>query len=80
MPGVVELAEQVFEMPVRLGVPGGVGGLTANIADPRFATGVGLVLHAVQAENGDGMYSERRLNGDRRSTFDLRRWFGDLFY
>ena len=41
LPGVVELAEQVFEMPVRLGVPGGIGGLAANVADPRFATGLG---------------------------------------
>ncbi len=49
MPGIVELAEQVFEMPVRLGVPQGLGGLSANVADPRFATGVGLVLHAAQA-------------------------------
>src|SRR5262245_12233801 len=81
MPGVVELAEQVFEMPVRLGVPQGVGGLSANVADPRFATGVGLVLHAAQAENGDPMVRERRgnghVNGHRR--FDLRRWFSDLF-
>jgi len=50
MPGVVELAEQVFEMPVRLGVPQGVGGLSANVADPRFSTGVGLVLHAAKPE------------------------------
>src|SRR5438067_2117931 len=46
MPGLTELAERVFEMPVRLGVPQGLGGLAANIADPRFSTGVGLVLHA----------------------------------
>src|SRR5207244_1483354 len=51
MSGVVELAEQVFEMPVRLGVPGGIGGLAANVADPRFATGVGLVLHAAHQES-----------------------------
>src|SRR5205085_3365376 len=49
MPGMVELAEMVFEMPVRLGVPQGLGGLSANVADPRFSTGVGLVLHAAQA-------------------------------
>src|SRR6059036_3031002 len=53
MPGIVDLAEQVFEMPVRHGVPQGLGGLSANVADPRFATGVGLVLHAAQAESGE---------------------------
>src|SRR5438876_4006587 len=46
MPGMVELAEQVLEMPVRLGQPQGLGGLSANVEDPRFSTGVGLVLHA----------------------------------
>jgi cell division protein FtsA len=80
MPGVVELAEQVFEMPVRLGVPGGIGGLTANVADPRFATGVGLVLHAAQGETGEGIPTQKRANGDRRNPLDPRRWFEDLFY
>jgi cell division protein FtsA len=78
MPGVVELAEQVFEMPVRLGVPQGLGGLSANVADPRFATGVGLVLHAARADH-DGGSRERRGHGDRGRGFDLRRWFNDLF-
>src|SRR5881396_2542869 len=53
MPGVVELSEQVFEMPVRLGLPQGLGGLSANVADPRYATGVGLVLHAAQGEGSE---------------------------
>ncbi|HEY2955801.1 MAG TPA: cell division protein FtsA [Candidatus Eisenbacteria bacterium] len=79
MPGVVELAEQVFEMPVRLGLPRGLGGLSANVADPRFATGVGLVLHAAQAENGELGSRERRGHGDRPRGFDLRRWFSNLF-
>jgi len=78
MPGIVDLAEQVFEMPVRLGVPEGLGGLSANVADPRFATGVGLVLHAAQSD-GDGAARERRGFEPRRPGFDFRRWFSDLF-
>ena len=66
-------------MPVRLGVPHGLGGLSANVADPRFATGVGLVLHAAQAESGDGVGRERRAHLERGRGFDLRRWFSDLF-
>ena len=50
LPGAVELAEQVFEMPVRIGLPRGMAGLSANLADPRYATGIGLVLHAAHAE------------------------------
>jgi cell division protein FtsA len=79
MPGVVELAEQVFEMPVRLGVPEGLGGLAANVADPRYSTGVGLVLHAAMSEAGESTFRERREFTDRRTGFDLRRWFTELF-
>jgi cell division protein FtsA len=75
MPGMVELAEQVFEMPVRLGVPHGLGGLADNVADPRYATGVGLVLHAAL---GDAADSPRSRPVERR-RFDLRRWFTGLF-
>jgi cell division protein FtsA len=79
MPGAVELAEQVFEMPVRLGSPQGLGGLSANVADPRFSTGVGLVMHAANAEsNPSGTYAEAS-SRPRESRFDLRRWFGNLF-
>ena len=82
MPGVAELAEQVFQMPVKLGAPQGLGGLSANVADPRFSTGVGLVMHAWQTENGEDTTHRARSNGapeHRRNGFDLRRWFSDLF-
>ncbi|MBL4606813.1 MAG: cell division protein FtsA, partial [Pseudomonadales bacterium] len=45
MEGVVELAEEVFHMPVRLGEPKGILGLTDAILDPIYATGVGLLLY-----------------------------------
>jgi cell division protein FtsA len=80
MPGIVELAEQVFEMPVRLGAPDGLGGLGANVADPRYSTGVGLVLHGAQEENGvEVPHAQKKING-ARSPFDLTRWFSELFY
>jgi cell division protein FtsA len=41
--GVNELAEQVFDLPVRIGRPSGLEGLSEVVADPRFATGVGLL-------------------------------------
>lgn len=79
MPGVVELAEQVFEMPVRLGVPQGVGGLSANVADPRYATGVGLVLQAAQSEGGQGTLVEVGAGRAPSSRFDFKQWFSRLF-
>ena len=78
LPGAAELAEQVFEMPVRLGAPRGLGGLSANVCDPRYATGVGLVLHAAKSEEGPVDFVEVGAS-KTRSRFDLRNWFADLF-
>ena len=44
MEGVVELAEEIFHMPVRLGVPHSVSGLVDVVRNPIHATGVGLLL------------------------------------
>ncbi|MDA8361216.1 MAG: cell division protein FtsA [Gammaproteobacteria bacterium] len=44
MEGMVDLAEEVFHTPVRLGAPQYVGGLSGVVHNPIFATGVGLVL------------------------------------
>lgn len=44
--GMVEIAEQIFDMPVRRGEPQGVGGLADHISSPAFATAVGLLVHA----------------------------------
>jgi cell division protein FtsA len=78
LPGIAELAEQVFEMPVRLGSPRGVGGLAENVADPRFSTGVGLVLHAARQDNGNGNYTDTA-NARPRQRFDLWNWFTSRF-
>lgn len=45
MEGVVELAESIFELPVRLGVPRGIAGLVDVVKNPIYATGVGLLLY-----------------------------------
>jgi cell division protein FtsA len=48
--GIVELAEEVFQKPVQLGVPQGVGGLSDVVANPAYSTAVGLVLFANRYE------------------------------
>ncbi len=45
---VVDMAEQIFDMPVRIGFPEGVGGRVADIESPRCTTGVGLVLYGAE--------------------------------
>lgn len=52
MEGMVDLAEEVFHMPVRLGVPQYVGGLKGVVQNPIFATGVGLVLYGARCREG----------------------------
>jgi cell division protein FtsA len=44
--GLPEVAERIFDMPIRCGTPSGVGGPVDVVASPSYATGVGLVLHA----------------------------------
>jgi cell division protein FtsA len=44
--GMPEIAEQIFDLPIRRGCPSGVGGLADHVNSPTFATGVGLVLYA----------------------------------
>jgi cell division protein FtsA len=46
--GMPEIAEQIFDLPIRRGYPAGVGGLADHVNSPTFATGVGLVLYAHQ--------------------------------
>jgi cell division protein FtsA len=53
-----ELAEQIFDMPVRVGYPRQVRGLADKVRDPIYATGVGLILH--------GTKERRSHNGARR--------------
>lgn len=49
MEGVVELAEDIFKMPVRLGVPRHIVGLVDVVRNPIYATGVGLLLYGCQS-------------------------------
>jgi cell division protein FtsA len=44
--GMSEIAEQIFDLPVRRGVPTGVGGLADHVGNPSYATAVGLVRYA----------------------------------
>jgi cell division protein FtsA len=44
--GLTDIAEQIFDMPVRRGAPAGLGGLADHVGNPSFATAVGLLLRA----------------------------------
>ncbi|HUX90940.1 MAG TPA: cell division protein FtsA [Gallionellaceae bacterium] len=50
MQGMVELGEEIFHMPVRLGLPRYVGGLIDVVKTPRFATAIGLLQYGVEQQ------------------------------
>jgi cell division protein FtsA len=57
IPGIVELAQQIFAAPVRIGVPAeGLSGLADSVRRPRFAVAAGLALWGADrfAETGRG--------------------------
>ncbi len=78
MRGMIELGEEIFHMPVRMGMPRYVGGLSEVVSNPRYATGVGLILMGKQQ-------LERHLTGQMESSsvgriFDkMKSWFQGNF-
>ena len=52
MEGAIDLAEEVFHMPVRIGTPQYVAGLVDVVRNPIYATGVGLLLFGNQLAGG----------------------------
>ncbi|AWP22514.1 cell division protein FtsA [Acidiferrobacter sp. SPIII_3] len=82
MEGMVELAEEVFHTPVRLGVPQYVGGLSGVVHNPIFATGVGLVLYGHKHTVGPTMTPVVGRQASGRFTEILNRmksWFQGNF-
>lgn len=50
MEGIVEMAEEIFQMPVRLGIPQHITGLVDVLANPIYSTGIGLLLYGRQQQ------------------------------
>jgi len=76
MEGVIELAEEIFHMPVSLGSPKHVTGLKDIVRNPIYATGVGLLLYGKQREE------EARGRGRNRSSGVVKRlksWVSENF-
>jgi len=61
--GLEEIAEEIFDLPVRRGDPSGVGGLVDRVSTPDYATAVGLILY------GYNQWKERGMSKDRKKGF-----------
>jgi cell division protein FtsA len=78
LPGMPELAEQVFNLPVRRGTPTGIGGLTDVVNSPIYATGVGLVKYGsrhIKTQN----FRIGEANVFERVVRRMKDWFGEFF-
>jgi cell division protein FtsA len=78
MEGVVELAEEVFHLPVRLGMPQHVGGLAEVVRNPIHATGVGLLLFGNE-EVTSGQSDLKMTDGFKGILARMKSWFQGNF-
>jgi cell division protein FtsA len=79
MEGVVELAEEIFHMPVRVGSPQGVQGLTDIVRNPIYATGVGLLQYGAQHQEDGGSAAVRSGNQGESLFNRVKAWLRSNF-
>jgi len=75
--GTRELAQEIFGMPARTGIPKGLDGLASTVHNPAFATGVGLILYGLESEDSG------QVSGDDSDVFSrifriFKGWFKGL--
>jgi cell division protein FtsA len=76
--GMPEMAEFIFEMPVKRGIPQNIGGLRDVVNSPKFATGVGLLKYG--ARNGQkSRFPIREKNIYDKVRGSMKTWIKDLF-
>ncbi|MBT2968790.1 MAG: cell division protein FtsA [gamma proteobacterium symbiont of Ctena orbiculata] len=78
MEGVIDLAEEVFHMPVRLGVPQYISGLSDVVRNPIYSTGVGLLLFGLRNRTQGG--HELANEGGLKAIWErMKHWFQGNF-
>lgn len=77
--GAVELAEEVFNMPVRLGLPQGVSGLAEEVNCPSYATTVGLLMYAREHGHIDAGASQPNYADENTLLKRMKEWFSKSF-
>lgn len=77
MPGMIDLGEEVFHMPVRLGIPKYYGALADVVQNPRFATACGLLMEA-QTQRKRGL-KVRETSNAKQVFGRMKSWFEKNF-
>jgi cell division protein FtsA len=78
MEGMPEIAEQIFNLPVRRGYPAGISGLTDLVNSPIFATGVGLVVYGSK-NRAKSQFRIGETNIFSKVSRRMRDWVAEFF-
>ncbi len=78
MQGMVELGEEIFHLPVRLGIPKYVGGLSDVVKTPRLSTGVGLLLYGLENHQRN-VETRSKVSSFGDITSKMKAWFTGNF-
>lgn len=79
MHGMVEIAESVFDLPVRLGTAEEFEGLSESITDPSYTTVIGLALHGFERHTAEQRATSRPNRRERAAVARMRHWFQKVF-
>jgi len=79
MEGMPDMAERVLDLPARRGYPCGVGGIREQVDNPTYATGVGLILHALHHQDDLALNGRRSRRGLWRTVDNMKGWFREFF-
>jgi cell division protein FtsA len=78
--GAIDMAEMIFQAPVRLGLPQNVKGLMDVCEDPSYATGMGLLLHGLKrSKDGRNYSSEAGIVSAPSLWKRMKSWFAGNF-
>lgn len=79
MEGMADVAEAVFNLPVRIGRPRGISGLVDLVDSPQYATAVGLVTYGAKADRDGKRHSLRGLNMFDKVLNRMKEWVNEFF-
>ncbi len=79
MDGVVEVAEEVMQLPARLGKPRDIGGLVDVVSSPMYATAIGLVQYGFENLAGPALAAPADEGLFNKVWARMKRWLGEFF-
>ncbi|CAM2059375.1 cell division protein FtsA [Desulfovibrionales bacterium] len=76
--GIVELGEQILNLPTRVGIPRNTGGLKDVVNSPMYATAVGLLMFGAEKEGLDAKFRIHNVNTFNRIRSRIKKWFVEI--